>query len=126
MKPYIQYIFLWLLVLLLHNGVATPDNNIPSPTSQGDTECCFISKAPSTAQQAIQEFYRQLNSLTLCLDHSDHKRVPDSKYIELWSKFMLVEGGSDTPEWHQTSQSTSHPCAYPQDYYIFELRKIVI
>lgn len=126
MKRYIQYIILLLLVLLLHDGAATADSSAQSPACQGDTECCFLSKAPSTAQQAIQEFYRQLNQLTLCLDHSNDKRVPHSKYIELWSKFMLVEGGNDTSEWHQTSQSTSHPCAYPQDYYIFELRKIVI
>lgn len=126
MKPYIQYIVILFLMLLLHDGATTSENSFQLPTVQGNTECCVISKAPSTAQQAIQEFYRQLNLLTLCLDHSDHKRVPDSKYIELWSKFMLAEGGGDTSEWHQTSQSISHPCACPQDYYIFELRKIVI
>lgn len=126
MKQFITYIIMLLIALMLHNSTATATNSEQLPVEPNDETCCVLSESPSTTQQAIQHFYRHLTLLTLCLDHSDHKRVPSVKCILLWAKYLLAEGGSDSPEWHHTHSTDIHPCNNPQDYYIFQLRKILI
>lgn len=126
MKQFITYIIMLLIALLLHNSTATANNSQQLSVESSDATCCFLSESPSSTQQAIQYFYRHLNLLTLCIDHSDHKRVPGVKCILLWTKYLLAEGGSDSPEWHHTYWTDIHLCSNPQDYYIFQLRKIVI
>lgn len=127
MKHYWKYIVILLLIILLPNGADTDSlSSLPADTHP-DTECCCLSQAPTQTQQAIQDFYRRLGDLTLCLDGSDHHSlVPTIKYMYLWTKFLLAEGGSNSPAWHPASHPHCPPYTMARDYYILTLRKIVI
>lgn len=125
MKQYVKYIIILLLGLLLHESSENSINRHRLSFETADTECCFLTQAPNDAQQAIHDFYRHLHQLSLCMDYPDPTGVPEIKCMLLWVKYLLAEGGTDSPEWH-TSYPPHRVYDHPQDYYIFTLRKIVI
>lgn len=125
MKQYIKYLFILLCGLLLHESSDDSAGRRRFSVEEADVACCYVTQAPSHTQQALHHWYRHLHQLSFCLDASDSVSVPQVKCQLLWVKYLLAEGGTDSPEWHH-----SHPPHWlsdrPQDYYIYTLRKIVV
>lgn len=125
MKQYVKYILILILGLILHESSASCQDGGRLFLEEADTADYVLMQAPSHTQQALHHWYRHLHQLSLCLDASDSVTVPQIRCILLWVKYLLAEGGTNSPAWYST-----HPphwvSACPQDYYIFTLRKIVV
>lgn len=124
MKKCIKYCIIAMLAALLHTGAMKAATFLCAPT-RGKTECCFLTQAPTAAQQAIRNFYNHLSSPSFCLEHVDSTQVPDCKSTLLRFYIYKMRQSARAPECDRLSYLSPHPMPDPL-YYVFGLRKIII
>lgn len=103
-------------------SVSSPSS--PAHTASGDS--CFFTQSPDSTRLAIKMLCNRLAAQFLCLEHTGHTQLPDSKQVCL----LLKEPCRETvlPHRHTPKAKEADPVvpAFPPDYYVFALREIIV
>ncbi|MDO4163253.1 MAG: hypothetical protein Q4D56_02540 [Bacteroides sp.] len=121
----LKYLIIALLAVVLHNSVAkTVSTATPTPPPSS-IEQCTLNQA-STTQQAIQNFYNHLPSLSVCLNHTHTTFLFESKCMQLLIKHFCLQHITHTHQFNALMAYAPWNQLRPRDYYVVGLRKILV